>query len=320
MRNYYDLDNEIWGLPWNASNPVMYYNPDMFTAAGLDPDQPPQTFEEITAACEAIMKAQIEGLGGCINWPVNSWLPEQWLSMQNALFVNNDNGRSERASESLLNSPEMLKIITWWKDLKDKGYFIYSGTPDAYTAEGLMFVSQRTAMHLSSSAGINTILTFAPQLGKFTPRIAPFPVPDANATNGVTPGGAALWVLAGHPDAETQAAVDFVFYLINTENIKAWHKASGYFPIRQSAIDELTAEGWFDTNPAFFIPLQQLLAAPPNTANAGARIGASVQVRTALIDAIMSVLDNGEDPAAALDAAKSRADKAIKEYNSIISG
>jgi len=97
MRNYYDLDHEIWGLPWNASNPVMYYNPDMFTAAGLDPAQPPQTFEEITAACEAIMNAHIEGLKGCINWPVNSWLPEQWMSMQNALFVNNDNGRSTRA-------------------------------------------------------------------------------------------------------------------------------------------------------------------------------------------------------------------------------
>lgn len=37
MRNFYNLDETIWGLPWNASNPVMYYNPDLFAAAGLTP-------------------------------------------------------------------------------------------------------------------------------------------------------------------------------------------------------------------------------------------------------------------------------------------
>src|SRR5690606_33714210 len=57
MRNFYNLDAEIWGLPWNASNPVMFINPAMFEAAGLDPASPPQTFEEITAACAAIMGA-----------------------------------------------------------------------------------------------------------------------------------------------------------------------------------------------------------------------------------------------------------------------
>ncbi len=320
MRNYYDLDNEIWGLPWNASNPVMYYNPDMFTAAGLDPNTPPHTFAEITAACDAIMAAHIDGLGACINWPVNSWLPEQWLSMQNALFVNNDNGRSGRATKAEIDTPEMMKIVSWWKDLADKGYFTYSGNPDAYTSEGLLFISKQTAIHLSSSAGISNMYAFAPSLGGFTPLIAPFPQPDEDSTNGMTPGGAALWVMAGHPDAETQAAVDFVFFLTNSENMAAWHKASGYFPIRQSSIDSLTAEGWFDANPAYFIPLQQLLAASPDAANAGARVGASEQVRTALIDALMSVIDSHEDPAAALAAAQNRADKAIADYNSIIGG
>jgi len=81
----------------------------------------------------------------------------------------------------MIDTPEMFKIITWWKDLADKGYFIYSGTPDAYTPEGLMFVSKRTAIHLSTSAGISNVFSFAPQLGKFTPRVAPFPIPDANA-------------------------------------------------------------------------------------------------------------------------------------------
>jgi len=157
-------------------------------------------------------------------------------------------------------------------------------------------------------------------MGQFTPVVAPFPKPYADATNGITAGGAAVWVMAGHPDAETQAAVDFIFYLINTENIKTWHRASGYFPIRQSAIDELEAEGWFEENSAYFIPLQQLLDSTPNPANAGARLGAASQVRTTVIEAVLSVIDNDEDPAAALAAAQDRANKAIADYNSVIGG
>ncbi|MCZ7541014.1 MAG: ABC transporter substrate-binding protein [Anaerolineae bacterium] len=320
MRSFYNLDETIWGLPWNASNPVMYYNPDLFAAAGLDPETPPHTFEEITAACDALMSAQIEGLSACINWPVNSWLVEQWVSMQNALFVDNDNGRTGRATEAYLDSPAMLRVFTWWKDLVDKGYFMYSGVPNAYTPEGLTFITRKTAIHLSTSAGLSNILAFGQSMGRFSPRVARFPLPDAEATNGITAGGAAVWVMGGHSEEETRAAVDFAFFLTNTDNMSAWHKASGYFPIRQSSIDQLTAEGWFETNPFFRIALDQMLDSTPNAANAGATIGAASQVREAVIQAALSMIDSGEDPAAALAAAKARADKAIQDYNAVIGG
>ncbi|MBN2303917.1 MAG: extracellular solute-binding protein [Anaerolineae bacterium] len=319
MRNYYGItEDDFWAIPWNASNPIMYYNPDMLTAAGLDPAVPPHTFAEITAACDAIMAAGIEGLEGCINWPVNSWLPEQWVSMQGGLIINEDNGRSGRATESYLDSPEMLNVFTWWKDLADKGYFTYTGTPDAYTPEGLSFITKKTAILLSTSAGISNTLKFAPLMGQFQPMFAPFPLPSEDATNGITAGGAALMVMAGHPDEETQAAVDFAFFLTNTDNMAAWHQASGYYPVRQSSIEALEAAGWFEENPAFYVPLEQLLGHEPNIANAGYRVGAAMQMRDAVVQAAQSVIDSGEDPAEALAAAKQRADKAIAEYNSVI--
>jgi len=320
MRNYYHLDKEICGLPWNASNPIMYYNPDIFTAAGLDPEKPPTTFDELTAACEQIKAANIEGLTACVNWPVTSWLPEQWTAMQGGLFVNNDNGHSDRATEALLTSPEMLYIMTWWKSMADNGYYTWTGQPQAYTPEGLMFVSKKVANHISTSAGLSNILSFSNTMGKFTPRVAPLPLPTPEATNGVTPGGGSLWVLAGHSEEQTRAAVDWVFFLTNTQNDKAWHKASGYFPVRQSSIDELTAEGWYDEHPEYRIALDQILNAAPNPATAGTRIGAYAQVRDAVMNAAQSIIDSGEDPAAALESAKQRADQAIKEYNDVIGG
>ena len=212
----------------------------------------------------------------------------------------------------------MLLVFQWWKDLADKGYFMYSGNPGDYYAEGLSFITKKVAIHLSTSAGISNVLSFGKMMGQFDPVVTYFPKPTVDATNGVTPGGASVWVLAGHPDEEIRAAVDFVFFLTNTENLSAWHQASGYYPVRQSSIDQLTADGWFEENPFFLVPLDQLLNAEPNAANAGMTVGASTQVRDAVIQAAQSVIDQGEDPAAALAAADDRADKAIAEYNSVI--
>jgi len=48
---YYTVAGELWGIPWNTSNPVMYFNADYFREAGLDPENPPSTFDEMLAAC-----------------------------------------------------------------------------------------------------------------------------------------------------------------------------------------------------------------------------------------------------------------------------
>ncbi|HLA43600.1 MAG TPA: extracellular solute-binding protein, partial [Aggregatilineales bacterium] len=52
--NFYTVDDMLWSIPWNTSNPLLYYNKDMFRAAGLDPENPPRTFDEMLAACEVL--------------------------------------------------------------------------------------------------------------------------------------------------------------------------------------------------------------------------------------------------------------------------
>src|SRR5690606_38993583 len=60
--NFYTVDDMLWSVPWNTSNPLLYYNKDIFREAGLDPDNPPRTFDEMLAACETLMSAGIESL------------------------------------------------------------------------------------------------------------------------------------------------------------------------------------------------------------------------------------------------------------------
>src|SRR5690606_34724810 len=49
------VDGKTYGLAYTFSTPILYYNADLFREAGLDPDNPPQTWEEVKAAGEAIV-------------------------------------------------------------------------------------------------------------------------------------------------------------------------------------------------------------------------------------------------------------------------
>jgi len=315
IRSYYSIGDNIWSLPWNSSNPILYYNRGMFEAAGLDPDDPPSTFAEITTACEALVASNPD-LSGCINWPMAAWFAEQWVAMQSGLLADNNNGRDARASAMLYDSPEMLNVLNWWNELADAGYYIYSGTANDYTGEGIAFLSQQTAMTINSTAGLTLFTQFAAAQGVDL-GVTRLPLPTEDATNGVTVGGASVWLSADQTPEELQASVDFIFFLTNTQNDILWHQGSGYIPNRTSSIEQLTADGWFNENPNFRIAVDQLSESQENTATAGAVVGPSAEVRDFLIQAFQSVVDGGEDPAIALQAAKEQADALLAEYNSL---
>src|SRR5690625_2376386 len=52
--SYYELDGQLYSMPFNTSNAVMFYNKDMFEEAGLDPENPPNSFSEMKDAAEQL--------------------------------------------------------------------------------------------------------------------------------------------------------------------------------------------------------------------------------------------------------------------------
>ncbi len=331
VRNYYNVDGTLWSVPWNSSNPIMYYNKTMTDALGIQisPTEP-LTFDELSQICAQVsaMQAAIPSLTHCINWPISSWWVEQWLAMQDALYADNNNGRSGRATEVYFTSPEMMNIINWWDSMDDAGYYTWSGSLQNLNAEGGFFGTGATALHFNSTAGI-TLFVAGFQAAGLELGIAPLPIPSESATNGMSVGGASLWVTQGHTDAETQAAVDFVFYMTNQQNDMRWHQGSGYFPNRTSSIETLTTGGyidpatgseasWFGTFPFFRIAIDQLAASSGSPANYGPVIGPVADVRLALIQGIQSVIDSDVDPVEAMTAAKQAADAILADYNALI--
>jgi len=345
VRAYYEVSDVTWSVPWNSSNPVVYYNKTLTDLLGVEvPTDRPMTFAEVIEICERItsfseaIKAVNPAFTACISFPVASWFAEQWVAMQNGLIANNDNGRSARATEMLYTSPEMLNVGAFYQELTEKGLFTYTGTPNNYNGEGALFGGGATVFHINSTAGITLFVDGFAGAG-VNLGIAPLFVPNEEATNGVTVGGASVWVTAGKSEAETQAATDWVFFLTNAENDIRWHQGSGYFPNRAESIEYLSvgglfvdadgaitspdAEGavevsWFETLPFFRVALDQLQASQSNFATQGAVVGPSNEVRTILAEAFQSIIDGGISASEALEAAKTRSDAVLADYNATI--
>jgi len=315
VANYYNIDGKFNSMPWNSSNPILYYNKDMFREAGLDPEAPPETFEEMLDACDKIVSSGTAK--NCISWPLHSWLFEEWMASQGAELADNGNGRDDRATEVYLTGDAAKTIVNWWKEMNDKGYYAYSGKLEDWDGADAIFVSGQAAMEITSTSDVVQRQNDAAENG-FELGTGYLPYPADSERQGVVIGGASMWMTGDHPEEELEAAVDFVIWFTNTENAIRWHKATGYFPIRKSAVDVLEFQDWFELNPAYTAAFAQLLGTKVNRATQGALIGAFPEVRTIIEQAVEKILAGEATVDEALEAAKVDADKAMEEYNKAV--
>jgi len=310
--SYFTVNNELWSLPWNNSTPLFYYNKNMFTAAGLDPNTPPATWQDLEADCAKIVAANAAPY--CLSAELYGWYYEQWMALQGQELANNGNGRSGRATETNVTSDASKAIFTFWKDLNDKGYYTYTGKLEDGTGSGQIFTSGQAAMILDSTGSLAKYTTAAQQ-GGFELGTGFFPTNGDVPRQGVIIGGASLWVSKANTDDQNKASVEFLTWLHEPEQMAAWHKGTGYMPITKSSQDLLTSQGYFDQNPNAKTAVNQLADAKITPATAGAVMGPFPQIRTMVDQALQNVL-NGADIDSTLTDLKSQADAALADYNS----
>jgi len=308
--NYYTIDGEVNSIPFNSSSPILYTNKDKMREAGLDPDDPPETYGEIIDALEQARDAGVEGAK--IGFPLHTWFFEQWVAEQGATLVNNDNGRESLATETRLTSDAAQRVFEWVSELAEKDLYTYTGKLEDWGGSDAIFQEGRAMFHITSTANVGNLSEATED--SFEMGTGRLPIADGVERNGVVIGGASIWVLDGHPTEELEATRDFVLYMTNTENMVSWHKLTGYYPVRYSSIDMLEDEGWFEEAPQQTVAFTQLTETIPNSATAGALMGSFLDFRTTVGEAMQRVI-NGEDVEAALRDAKELADARLEEYN-----
>jgi len=308
---FFTINGKLNSLPWNNSNPLLYINKDMFTAAGLDASKPPATWQELEADCAKILAS---GVPNCLSLQIYGWPFEQWMALQGQEMANNGNGRAARATATNLDSAAAKNILAFWKDMYNKKYWISSGKLEDGTGAKTIFSSKQAAMWIDSTGSLGGIIPLAQaagfQLGEgFLPNNADIP------RVGIVTGGASLWVAAGRPDAENQATVTFLMWLLAKEQMAKWHQLTGYLPITKSAQTLLTSQGWFDANPGQKVAIDQLNASQSTSATAGGLMGPYPQIRTLVEQAIVAVTSGGADVASTVKDLKAKADQTLADYN-----
>ncbi len=308
--NYYTIDGKVNSIPFNSSSPVLYINTDKLVEAGYPRNYVPQTYEDMIAVIEDARNKGVEGAN--IGFCLHAWYFEQWMAEQGAMLLNNTNGREERATEVLLTSPAAMNIGNFLSEIGTKDYYSYTGRFEDWDGSDAIFTGERAIFHITSTADLGNISRAVE--GKFELGVGMLPIPEGTKRNGTVIGGGSIWVAKNHTEEELEGARDFALFLTNTENMVSWHKLTGYYPVRNSSVEALKDEGWFDSDAKQLVAFNQLLNTEVNSATAGAMGGTLLDTRT-IIEQAMQKIIQGADVRSSLAEAKKLADTKLAEYN-----
>ncbi|HYN34620.1 MAG TPA: ABC transporter substrate-binding protein, partial [Ilumatobacteraceae bacterium] len=318
----YQYEGVQRGMPFNVSNPVLYYNRKMFEAAGLDPDDPPVSLDELRAASEQIVSSGAAPVALVLDSGPDSgggWFLEQWFGRAGEPFADNGNGRIAPATEVLFDNELGVELTTFLQTMINDGLAMTVGDnpggQDAFFK--LADPNAPGAMTMATSAALGSVIAalgggLVPDLGPTDIGVGPMPGPGE--TPQVQVGGASLWIVADKSPEETAAAWDFTSFLLQAESQSQWAGATGYVPVRTDALDVEPLATTYATDPRFAVPYEQLLSGVnDDTANAPV-LGPQREVRAETSRAMAAIFD-GADSQTTLTAAVDASNLLIASYN-----
>ena len=316
VSNYYTIDGKLNSMPFNSSTPILYYDRDAFEEAGLDPNRPPQTFAELK---EYARKLTIKNDDGTVErygftQGIVGWFVEQMVANQDATLVNNDNGRSARATASNLNEEAAVRFVKLWKEMVDEGIMLNPGR--GWDGANQAFSSGRAAMLIESTSSVAGFTENAEAAG-FELGTGFLPRPAAANRGGVIIGGASLWTIADHPKEELKATWKFLKWLSEEEQQVYWFENTGYFPVTKAAVESEMNNKFFAENPNYLTAFLQLLLSKKAVSTQGALIGTFPEVRQIVEESVEKTLEGNLTPQKAMDEAAERVNKSLKEYNQL---
>ena len=310
-----------WAMPFNVSNPILYYNQVIFEDAGLDPEQPPTTFDELRSMSQQIVDSGAASYGIALDTSIDSgggWFIEQWFANAGELFVDNGNGREALPTEVYLDDATGVEIVTFLRDMVTDGLAVNVGDNAGGSDNFLKMAdaADPAAMTIGTSAGLGTVINV---LGSgLVEGLTPDDV-GVGGLPGLAPeqtamvGGAANYVVAGNDPPVTSAAWDFLTYLITPEVQSEWAVRTGYLPIVDEAIEIEPLAATYADDPRFRVAYTQLANSPDDLAHAGPQIGPHRQVRDQMAAALASIF-NGADIESSLTAAADASDALLQQY------
>ncbi len=286
----------IWSLPFQRSIPVLYYNKDLFKAAGIDNSKGPANYQEMVADAQKLTKPDGSQWGIEIS---SDGIP-YWL-FQSFVIGNGANVVGNAANKVTFDTPQIVSALQDFVDLSKK----YKVMPAEILQWANMpndFVNGKAAMIWHSSGSLTSILKQA----KFDVGVG---CTVGEKGCGAPTGGGNIYMLKGIPADHQAAAWKFIQFMTSTDIQADWSIQTGYVPGRKSSMSTQAMKD-------YVAKTAQAAVAPDGLQYAGAELAAhnNAQIQKALGDGVQAALTGKSNPADALKAAQQQADQILAPF------
>jgi sn-glycerol 3-phosphate transport system substrate-binding protein len=288
------VDGKTWGIPFQRSTIVLYYNKDAFKEAGLDPNAPPKTWDDMVKAAKALNKDGRYGImvpsTGYPYWMFQAFAIQNGIELMNA-----------KGTEVYFDKPATIEALKFWRALAADHKVMPEGTVEWGTLRQA-FTQGKTAMMWHTTGNLTAVKSEA----KFDFGVAMLP---ANKRPGSPTGGGNFYLFKGASKDEQKAALTFVRYMTAPEQAAKWSIATGYVGVSPASYQTDSLKTYAKDFPQAVVARDQL-----EHAIAEFSTNATGRVRETLSNAVQAALTGRQTPEAALKAAQEAADRLLKPY------
>ncbi len=289
-----------YGIPFQRSTPVLYWNKEAFAEAGLDPETPPTTWEETVEMSKKLIKK--DDNGNVTRWGVripSSGFPYwlfQGLTTQNDVILANAEGNETNFDDpKVVEALEYLVALSTEHEVMAPGIVEWGATPKA-------FFEGQTAMMWTSTGNLTNVRDNAP----FDFGVGLLP---GNERFGAPTGGGNFYLFRESTDEQKQAAFQFVKWITSPEQAAKWSIATGYVAPSPAAWETVEMKTYADEFPPALVARNQL-----EYAVAELSTYENQRVTGIFNDALAAAITGSKTPAEALAEAQEQADAILKAY------
>lgn len=226
-------DGEPLVVPQDAAGQIFYYNKHLFKKAGLDPEAPPTTWDELLTTCDKLKAAGIVPINAAFK--DGGYLEVLLMAFQAQYMTAQE--QAEMVSNPHFDAPSAVKVIDLMKDLKARGCFTPNAEAIPLFPDGANnFKAGKAAMHVGFLSGDMHWAQYRETkwgkdgLGTFLPPLVPDSNFDEPQISYGASGGNAITKWSKHP----KEAYDFLMYLGSPEVQKKNFDEVGILPANRS--------------------------------------------------------------------------------------
>lgn len=310
-RTYYGApDGTLFSQPLNVSTAVMFYNKDIFRAAGLDPEAPPATWPELIETARAITASGAAPCGFTSTWI--AWIMlEQMSAIHDTPIGTRQNGREGLDAELTFDNELIIRTVATLAELQEDRSFSYGGRSNDAAAK---FIAGECGILLQSSGGHGAI---ARDLGaEFGVSFLPYWPDLIDEPKNSIIGGASLWVFnaPNRTEEEFRGVAEFLAYLSTTDVLRRFAEQTGFLPATNATFEAMQAAGFFAQNPGRDVPVLQLLRGEPTENSMGYRFGRWTEIRDFFHEEVERALQGVVTPEAAVRSAVARGNETLRAF------